>query len=160
MIIIFADKKTKCGTEISDILYRCIPKRQTDFDIVTEYSENIDFPPGSIGVCEDSNSEALKSLMKNCVPVISCGMNGKNTVTLSSVGGSAALVSLQRTVTDIYGRDREPAEFRIRLTHSPVRLRLRQLLRLFCFSELPPMNFKLCAVYGTADGNGFPPAYS
>ena len=77
MIIIFADKKTKCGTEISDILYRCIPKRQTDFDIVTEYSENIDFPPGSIGVCEDSNSEALKSLMKNCVPVISCGMNGK-----------------------------------------------------------------------------------
>ena len=118
MIIIFADKKTKCGTEISDILYRCIPKRQTDFDIVTEYSENIDFPPGSIGVCEYSNSEALKSLMKNCVPVISCGMNGKNTVTLSSVGGSSALVSLQRTVTDIYGRDREPAEFRIRLTHS------------------------------------------
>ena len=100
MIIIFADKKTKCGTEISDILYRCIPKRQTDFDIVTEYSENIEL------------------LMKNCVPVISCGMNGKNTVTLSSVGGSAALVSLQRTVTDIYGRDREPAEFRIRLTHS------------------------------------------
>ena len=46
------------------------------------------------------------------------GMNGKNTVTLSSVGGSAALVSLQRTVTDIYGHDREPAEFRIRLTHS------------------------------------------
>lgn len=76
------------------------------------------FRPGSIGVCEDSNSEALKLLMKNCVPVISCGMNGKNTVTLSSVGGSAALVSLQRTVTDIYGRDREPAEFRIRLTHS------------------------------------------
>ena len=37
MIIIFADKKTKCGTEISDILYRCIPKRQTDFDIVTEF---------------------------------------------------------------------------------------------------------------------------
>ena len=151
MIIIFTDKKTKCGTEISDILYRCIPKRQTDFDIVTEYSENIDFPPGSIGVCEDSNSEALKLLMKNCVPVISCGMNGKNTVTLSSVGGSSALVSLQRTVTDIYGSDREPAEFR---------LRLRRLLRFFCFSELPPMNFKLCAVYDTADGNGFPPAYS
>lgn len=118
MIIIFADKKTKCGTEISDILYRCIPNRRTDFDIITEYSENIDFPTDSVGVCEDSNSEALKLLMKNGIPVISCGMNGKNTVTLSSVGDSAALVSLQRTVTDIYGRDREPAEFRIRLTHS------------------------------------------
>ena len=115
MIIIFADQKTKCGTEISDILYRCIPKRQTDFDIVTEYSENIDFSPGSIGVCEDSNSEALKLLMKHCVPVISCGMNGKNTVTLSSINSETLLAALQRTVTDCTGNEVDPGEFKIKL---------------------------------------------
>ena len=33
-------------------------------------------------------------------------------------GSISRIEDKQRTVTDIYGRDREPAEFRIRLTHS------------------------------------------
>ena len=68
-----------------------------------------------MGICEDSNLSALKILMESGIPVITCGMNPKNTVTLSSLTAASALVSLQRTVTDIFGSEAEPGEFRIKL---------------------------------------------
>ena len=43
-------------------------------------------------------------------------MSGKNTVTLSSLGSTSLLASLQRTVTDLCGNEVDPAEFKIKLT--------------------------------------------
>lgn len=73
------------------------------------------FPQGIIGICEDTNITAKKLFEKSNIPVISCGMNQKNTVTFSSLNQDYLLVALQRTVTDTSGKDIEPGEYQIRL---------------------------------------------
>ena len=118
MVILFADKKTNAEKEISDILHRCGAGAADGITFITDYGKaesGIKLPSGTVGICEDSDRAALKILMESGIPVITCGMNPKNTVTLSSLAAASALVSLQRTVTDIFGSEAEPGEFRIKL---------------------------------------------
>ena len=76
---------------------------------------NQKLPKGVIGICEDSNTVALSVFKKNGNPVISCGMNSKNTITLSSLNSNTLFVALQRTVTNSKGYSVEPEEFKITL---------------------------------------------
>ena len=92
MVILFADKKTNAEKEIFDILHRCGAGAADGITFITDYGK-----------------------AESGVPVITCGMNPKSTVTLSSLTSSSALVSLQRTVTDIFGNDTEPCELGIKL---------------------------------------------
>ena len=141
MEILFAEMACGAGKEIYEILQRSGIGEKTEFPVITEHERpeigsnpaitvfagnseafrGIALPGGTVGICEDSNLTALKILMENGATVITCGMNPKNTVTLSSLTSSSALVSLQRTVTDIFGNDAEPCEIGIKLNrgHSP-----------------------------------------
>ncbi len=74
------------------------------------------YPIGIIGICEDTNKLALSSFKKSNNAVITCGINNKNTITISSFGKSSVLVTLQRSVIDIKGNRIEPCEFKIKLS--------------------------------------------
>lgn len=74
-----------------------------------------------IGICSDSNRNALSLLCESKTPVITCGMNSLNTVTLSSSTDSFCSLTLQRAVKCLNGKTSEPAEYPIKLTahHQP-----------------------------------------
>ena len=153
MVILFADKKTGTGKEISEIL-RC-----SGISIITEYEKisikaknsiavfagntenlrDISLSDCAVGICEDSNLSAL--LMESGIPVITCGMNPKNTVTLSSLTAASALVSLQRTVTDIFGYEAEPGEFRIKLNRGYSPFAVTASAAVFLLSGILPDEF-------------------
>ena len=150
MVILFADRKSKTEKEIIEILTlfgasyisdKTVCSIEGAFTVVSEYKsislkldngiavicditdrfKNQHFPKGIIGICEDTNIKALNLFLKNHTPVISCGMSGKNTVTLSSIDNNIPLITLQRRITDLNGKIIEPAEFKITLnkTYSP-----------------------------------------
>lgn len=145
MVILFSGRKSAVEKEIIEILsgYRAdyisdkaVSSVGGQFTVISEYKKteikiksgiavfiddtdrfkNQFFPKGIIGICEDTNTAALKAFKNSGTPVISCGMGAKNTVTLSSFGDASLLASLQRTVTDFTGKDIEPSEFKIKLT--------------------------------------------
>ena len=145
MVILFSGRKSTAEKEIIEILSgygadyisdKAVSSVDGRFTVVSEYKKtdiklksgiavfiddtdrfnNQIFPDGIIGICEDTKPAALKALKDSGTPVISCGMGAKNTVTLSSFGDASLLASLQRTVTDFTGKDKDPSEFKIKLT--------------------------------------------
>lgn len=147
MVILFSDRKSKTEREIIKILCgyganyisdKAVTGNGGSFTIVSEYkktdiclkngivvfTEETDrfrgqkFPIGTVGICEDRNKKALQLFHDSLIPVISCGMSAKNTVTLSSLNSNSLLASLQRTVTDCRGNSLYPEEFKIKLTDS------------------------------------------
>lgn len=144
MVILFCDRKSKTEKEIIDILTfvgadyisdKKVCSGKGIFTIISEYKKtelNIEkgiavfcdnterfigqtFPKGIIGICEDTNKNALKLFSQSKISVISCGMNGKNTVTLSSLGDKELLATLQRCVVNNFGEKIDPADFKIKL---------------------------------------------
>lgn len=145
MVILFSGRKNAAERELIEILTGCgadyISDRSVSagdgiFTIISEYKKTdlrlkdgiavfLDdtdrfsgqsFPEGMVGICEDTNKTALSLFKESNIPVISCGMNSKNTVTLSSLNSSSLLAALQRTVTDCKGNDIFPGEFKIKLS--------------------------------------------
>lgn len=144
MVILFSKRKSRTEKEIIEILTslggdyisdRTIQSNKGVFTVVSEYkptdlklkngiavilenSKRFDtqaFDNGIIGICEDINLKAFEQFKKSKIPVISCGMNPKSTITLSSINSDTVLVSLQRIITDINNNDIEPFEFKIKL---------------------------------------------
>lgn len=145
MVVILSDKKCRTEREISEILFShggdcisdgCIRFGQSKFTVINLH-RNTDLkisggivviagnckrfakqllPAGVIGICEDTNRDALMLFKKNRTPVISCGMDARNTVTVSSLSENTLIAALRRTVTDVKGRELEPAEFKIKLS--------------------------------------------
>lgn len=144
VVILFADRKSKTEKEIIEILTlfganyisdKTVCSLEGAFTVVSEYKsidlklsdgiavicditdrfKNQSFPKGIIGICEDTNIKALNLFLKNHTPVISCGMNGKNTISLSSLDNNIPFITLQRQITDLKGNIIEPAEFKIGL---------------------------------------------
>lgn len=147
MVILFSGRKSTAEKDIIDILSgygasyisdKAVISGNGDFTIVSEYKKSeirikkgiavfIDdtdrfddqiFPDNMIGICEERNITALKAFKKSGIPVISCGMNSKNTVTLSSMNSNTLLATLQRSLTDRSGNNIYPTEFKIRLKKS------------------------------------------
>lgn len=144
MVIIFSERKSNVADEITEILTLAGADFISDntvcaskglFTVVREYKkteitinkgvavfcddterfkEQV-LPSGIIGICEDTNKNALKLFFKNRTPVISCGLGNKNTVTLSSLTDNSLLVTLQRNIKSMYGLSIEPADFKITL---------------------------------------------
>lgn len=144
MVLLFSSRKSKTEKEIIKILEsyggahisdREIVENNNAFTIVSIYkvSElNIKggiavfcddtekfltqtLPKDVIGICEEGNKTALSVFQKNEVSVISCGMNSKNTITLSSLGDNQLFATLQRSVTDNTGSNIDPEEIKIKL---------------------------------------------
>ena len=145
MVVIFSSRKNKTEKEIIEILtnhggdYISDKKVFTSsgkFTVISEYKKadiKIDsgvaiipdetnrfyeqtFNKGLIGICENSNKPALTVFEKNKIPIISCGNNSKNTITLSSINDDNILLSLQRTITSLSGFEISPCELNIKLT--------------------------------------------
>lgn len=144
LVILFADRKSRTEKDIIEILTfagagyisdKTVCSGEGVFTVVSEY-KNIDLklnkgiavicdrtdrfdrqalPSGIIGICEDTNQSALSLFFKNKIPVISCGMGGKNTITISSLEENTLFATLQRSITDMHGSIIEPAEFKIKL---------------------------------------------
>ncbi len=144
MVLLFAERKSVYEKEIIEILkayggnyisdkavfggngnftiisrYKCsdinLKKGIAVFCDNTERFEKLILPYGFIGICEENNRNALEIFKKSNTPVISCGMNSKNTVTLSSINSESLIASLQRTVSDFNFTEIEPTEFKIKL---------------------------------------------
>ena len=139
MVVLFSERKSKTEKEIAKILLKYNVSYISDSKIIcaerpvnvvcqhksldleigkgiavftddTNRFENQVLPNGVIGICESGNLNALKVFKKNKIPVITCGVNSKSTVTFSSFCNHTAFLSLQRTVKKI-----EPQEIKIKL---------------------------------------------
>ena len=73
-------------------------------------------PAAIAGVCASDNKTALAVLQKNKNPVITCGMDPRNALTLSGVSDHAVSAGLQRTLRDLNGNELSPAEYPVLLT--------------------------------------------
>lgn len=145
LVILFSGRKSATEQEIIEILTshganyisdKAVISKGDKFTVISEYKKSdvkikngvalfIDdtnrfdaqtFGSGIMGICEDINTKALNIFEKSGIPVISCGMNGKNTVTLSSLNNSCVLVTLQRNIKDCFGKIVYSGEFIIKLT--------------------------------------------
>ncbi len=145
MVILFSRRKCEEEKQIIEILSKyganyisdkTVTAGDGSFTIISEYKKteinikngialilddtdrfyNQTFKDGIIGICEDKNQKALEIFKRSNIPVVSCGMNSKNTITLSSLNSNSLLATLQRSLTDQSGKTVEPAEFKIKLT--------------------------------------------
>ena len=78
--------------------------------------ERTPLPHGWTGICEDENRNALYYFQKSGISVITCGMNPKSTVTLSSLREEGLLLSVQRSFSDLDGNTVEPSEYQIKVS--------------------------------------------
>lgn len=146
MVILFSNRKNKTEKDIIKILTACgadlisdrsvtatggfftvnVCYKSADLNIKkgtvlilddTEKFLNQKLPIGVIGICEDSNKNALKIFQNNTTPVITCGNSQKNTLTISSINEKNYVITLQRTIIDIYGKRIYPTDFQLKLKH-------------------------------------------
>lgn len=144
MVILFSNRKNKTEKDVIEILTACGADFVSDktvsasggyftvaacykvinlkikkgIAVIIDDTEKYDkqyLPMSVTGICEDGNLKALEIFEHNSIPVITCGNNHKNTLTISSINGKNIVVTLQRTVTDIYGKKMYPADFKIKL---------------------------------------------
>lgn len=143
MVLLFANRKSQTENEIAEILKSYNVNRICEkeiiwgnaFSVITMYKsaeinakkgiavfcddtdrfKNQLLPQGFIGICEENNKNALNILKMNNIPVISCGMNSKNTITLSSIDKNNLVAGLQRIVFDLNFNEILPTEFKITL---------------------------------------------
>ncbi len=144
MVILFSNRKSKLEKEILEILIACGADFVSDKSVVSAggfftvavcYKKtNIDakkaiililddsdkylnqtLPSDVIGICEDVNFNALQVFKYNKVPVITCGNNHKNTITLSSIENNQYILTLQRQITDLKGNRILPTDYKITL---------------------------------------------
>ncbi len=81
----------------------------------TEKFKSINLPNDMIGICEDQNQTALSIFKTNGLPVITCGNNPKNTLTISSIDFNNYIITLQREIIGINGKIIYPADYKISL---------------------------------------------
>ena len=66
-----------------------------------------------IGICDSSDAAALLYFKTEGIPVITCGMGAKNTLTLSSFNDGTALITVQRELPFLSGGGEKPEEFSV-----------------------------------------------
>lgn len=76
-------------------------------------NKRIIIPPEFVAVIDCENTDAAEMLAKNGVCTISCGLSSKNTVTFSSHENDRAVVSLQRVIKTMGGKEYEPSDLPI-----------------------------------------------
>lgn len=170
MVVLLTNRKNKVENEIIEILTKyganyisdkIIAENENKFTVISEYKattlnlnkgiavmlDNSDrfinqtFPTKFIGICEDSNTKALKIFKKSNISVISCGMNNKNTVTITSFNSNILLASLQRTIINCQGKEIEPAEYKIKLTKNYSPLAVMVSASILLLNGILPLEF-------------------
>ena len=93
------------------------------------------------GVCEQGNHTALSIFKRNQIPAVVCGMDHRNTLTLSSVSEGAVLAGLQRSLTDKNGREIPPAEYPVTLSGPYCRFAVLASAAALLFEGFSPESF-------------------
>lgn len=91
----------------SDEIGICIFKLKSDVKNLKKISENI------FCVVSSENTEIINKLSKLKANVIMCGMSGRCTVNFSSLKQDSAVISLNRSLKNIYGNIIEPLDIPI-----------------------------------------------
>lgn len=170
MVILFSNRKNRCENEIIEILTKygasyisdkCVSENKGNFTIISIYKntkidlksgiavmiddlnrfENQVFPIGITGICEDVNTKALQIFKNSGIAVISCGINSKNTITLSSINNDDLLTSLQRTLNDNLGNNIYPSEFKIKLTKKYLPFSIMASVAILLINGITPNEF-------------------
>ncbi len=68
-------------------------------------------PDEAVTVIESTNTPVLRVLLNSGSSVVNCGMLKTDTLTLSSIGDTGVMVSLQRKIKNISGVTVEPQEY-------------------------------------------------
>lgn len=68
-----------------------------------------------VAILNSADKSGLQATADNKIKAITCGLSSKDTLTVSSISDSDAVVSLQRNITSFAGAVIEPAEFPIAL---------------------------------------------
>lgn len=117
--IVEEKKKRQNMGDLFTVIASCeLPKvdKKRGVVIITDNSislKNRIIPSGFVGICEDKNEKAIEIFESSKIPVITCGMGNKNTVTATSISNGGMLIAAQRAFSDIKGRIIEPFEYKM-----------------------------------------------
>ena len=124
-VLYFSDTKAvKYGNfnDVSFIVYECDDLQEIDISnsIVIFKSKQtsehiIKLSDSAICITESSNQKAISAIRGNNSPCISCGMSCNDSVTLSSISDTDAIISIQRSLTTINGSIVEPCDITVKL---------------------------------------------
>lgn len=124
-VLYFSDTKAVKYGKFSDnsfIVYECdniqeitIPSSIVIFKNKQTSEHIIKITDSAICITESSNQKAITSIRGNNSPCISCGMSSNDSVTLSSISDTEAIISIQRSLTDIGGNVIEPCDITVKL---------------------------------------------
>ena len=170
MVVLFSNRKNNIEKEIIKILTKyganyisdkIITKNKSTFTIISEYKAttlNLNkgiavflddterfssqkFPEGFIGICEDTNIKALDIFKNSKIPVITCGMSNKNTVTVTSLSSNFLISSIQRSICNCFGEETEPAEYKIKLTNKYLPISVMFCTSILLLNGIIPFEF-------------------
>ena len=169
MVLLFSNRKSKLEKEIKDILTAfgadfisdksvsanggfftvAICYKKTEINIKkgsaliiddTNRFKDQEFPKEIIGICEDSNTSAIDIFRLNNVPVLTCGISNKNTVTFSSIGKKEFVITLQREIIGLNGKRIFPCDVKLEFSkeYSPEAVLLS--VSVICLLGVEPCN--------------------
>lgn len=170
MVILLSDRKSKYEKEIINILKKYdfqhisdkfIGNTNCKFKLLSIYKKcelqiekgvvvfldqgnrfiNQEIPIGFIGVCEDNNVTALSILKNKKISTICCGMNNKNSITLSSLNDEYLFACLQRNLQNINGNIVEQGEFKIKLTKKYLPFSIMAATAILLLKGITPVEF-------------------
>jgi hypothetical protein len=75
---------------------------------------HIEIPPAFFAVIDSDNGEAADMLRGDGIQTVTCGLSQKDTITFSSLESDRAVISLQRKLKALDGREIEPVELPVR----------------------------------------------
>lgn len=111
-------------SEISFLIYECdnlneitAPNSIILFKSKQTNDFKIKLSASTISIMESTNQKAIAAIHGNDSPCVSCGMSGNDSITLSSINDTDATISIQRSVSDIYGHIIEPCDIKVKLKH-------------------------------------------
>lgn len=83
--------------------------------------------PRAVAITDSQNAQTLRFAADHHLKTLTCGLSGKDTLTLSSIGENDAVVCLQREIATIGGGMMDPAEIPVRLREPLERIELLEL---------------------------------
>lgn len=72
-----------------------------------------DIPENFIAVMESENEKAVQLVKKYALQTVTCGLSQRDTLTFSSISPEKSVISLQREICDIEGRQVLPQEISV-----------------------------------------------
>ncbi len=122
-------------------------KIETDSGIIVMIGEiaescKLSVPKGYRGIAYQSDTAALRVLMKNGIETVVCGMGEENSLMLSSIGENTASVCLQRKIVTLGGNTVEPCEFPVRLKNKITDYALLAAFGILLLSDTEPRDIE------------------